>query len=92
MYKARPITNKAKGSPFKMSGEALVQNDAQTNKTFIDVAGSYGKGRDNALAHSPSNKQDDEGTKVPQPKFDNESASQASDSSPKPVLIAPKKK
>ena len=41
----KPITQKAKSSPFKMN-VALVQNDAQTHKGFVDVAGAMGAGMD----------------------------------------------
>lgn len=43
----KPITQKAKSSPFKMN-VALVQNDAQTHKGFVDVAGALGEGMDEA--------------------------------------------
>lgn len=41
--KATPITSKAKCSPFKMN-TALVANDAQVHKGFIDVKKTFGDG------------------------------------------------
>jgi hypothetical protein len=41
----KPITQKAKNSPFKMNS-ALVQNDAQIHRGFVDVAGAMGDGMD----------------------------------------------
>lgn len=41
----KPITQKAKSSPFKMD-VGLVQNDAQAHKGFVDVAGAMGAGMD----------------------------------------------
>lgn len=43
----KPITQKAKNSPFKMNS-SLVQNDAQTHRGFVDVAGAMGAGMDEA--------------------------------------------
>jgi len=43
--KCTPVTQKAKSSPFKMNA-ALVQNDAQVHKGFVDVAGAMGDGMD----------------------------------------------
>lgn len=51
----KPITQKAKSSPFKMN-VALVQNDAQTHKGFIDVAGEMGKGMDEAQKRTDASK------------------------------------
>lgn len=51
----KPITQKAKSSPFKMS-VALVQNDAQTHKGFVDVASDMGKGMDEAQKRIDANK------------------------------------
>lgn len=74
MYKARPITNKTKGSPFKMSDEALVQNDAQIHKKFVDAAGAYAAGRENASANGPK-PDSEESPKEALPKIDNDSIS-----------------
>lgn len=41
--KATPITSKAKCSPFKMN-TALVANDAQVHKGFIDVKKTFSDG------------------------------------------------
>lgn len=51
----KPITQKAKSSPFKMN-VALVQNDAQTHKGFVDVASDMGKGMDEAQKRIDANK------------------------------------
>jgi hypothetical protein len=51
----KPITQKAKSSPFKMNA-ALVQNDAQTHKGFVDVAGAMGAGMDETQKRVDANK------------------------------------
>ena len=52
----KPITQKAKSSPFKMD-TALVQNDRQIHKGFVDVAGAIGDGMDEAQKRIDANKQ-----------------------------------
>ena len=47
-YKCKPITEKAKSSPFKMN-LALVQGAADMSKKFVDAAGAMGKGIDEAM-------------------------------------------
>ena len=46
-YKCKPITEKAKSSPFKMN-LALVQGAADMSKRFVDAADAMGKGMDDA--------------------------------------------
>lgn len=46
-YKCKPITQKAKSSPFKMN-MALVYGTADMSKKFVDAAGAMGKGMDDA--------------------------------------------
>lgn len=46
-YKCKPITEKAKSSPFKMN-MALVQGAADMSKRFVDAADAMGKGMDDA--------------------------------------------
>ncbi len=47
-YKCKPITQKAKSSPFKMN-MALVYGAADVSKKFVDAAGAMGKGIDEAM-------------------------------------------
>ena len=47
-YKCKPITQKAKSSPFKMN-MALVYGAADMSKKFVDAAGAMGKGIDEAM-------------------------------------------
>jgi hypothetical protein len=51
--KSLPVTHKATRSPLKLSDDALVKNDAQTHKTFVDVADSYTKGREDGDKQTP---------------------------------------
>ena len=46
-YKCKPITEKAKSSPFKMN-LALVQGAADISKRFVDAADAMGEGMDDA--------------------------------------------
>jgi hypothetical protein len=46
-YKCKPITQKAKSSPFKMN-LALVQGAADMSKRFVDAADAMGEGMDDA--------------------------------------------
>jgi hypothetical protein len=46
-YKCKPITEKAKSSPFKMN-LALVQGAADMSKRFVDAADAMGEGMDDA--------------------------------------------
>ena len=47
-YNCKPITQKAKSSPFKMNLQ-LVQGAADMSKKFVDAAGAMGKGIDEAM-------------------------------------------
>ena len=62
--KCTPVTQKAKSSPFKMNA-ALVQNDAQVHKGFVDVAGAMGNGMDETQKRINSSR-----TKQEKPKVD----------------------
>ena len=48
-YKCKPITQKAKSSPFKMN-MALVYGAGDMAKKFVDAAGALGKGMDEAMS------------------------------------------
>jgi hypothetical protein len=50
-YKCKPITEKAKSSPFKIN-DALVYGAADVSKKFVDAAGSVGKGINEAAGPS----------------------------------------
>lgn len=56
-YKCKPITQKAKSSPFKMN-MALVQGAADMSKKFVDAAGAMGKGMYNAMGNNKETKDD----------------------------------
>jgi hypothetical protein len=47
-YKCKPITERAKSSPFKMN-MALVYGATDMSKKFVDAAGAMGKGIDEAM-------------------------------------------
>ena len=47
-YNCKPITQKAKRSPFKMN-MALVYGAGDMSKKFVDAAGAMGKGIDEAM-------------------------------------------
>ena len=48
-YKCKPITQKAKSSPFKMN-MALVYGARDMSKKFVDAAGAMGKGINEAMS------------------------------------------
>lgn len=50
-YNCKPITQKAKSSPFKMN-MALVYGAGDMSKKFVDAAGALGKGMDEALGNN----------------------------------------
>lgn len=56
-YKCKPITEKAKSSPFKMN-MALVQGAADMSKKFVDAAGAMSKGIDDAMGNNKETNDD----------------------------------
>lgn len=56
-YKCKPITEKAKSSPFKMN-MALVQGAADMSKKFVDAAGALGEGIDDAMGNNKETNDD----------------------------------
>ncbi len=50
-YKCKPITQKAKSSPFKMN-RALVYGAGDMSKKFVDAASALGKGMDEATGNN----------------------------------------
>lgn len=50
-YKCKPITQKAKSSPFKIN-TALVYGAGDMSKKFVDAAGALGKGIDEATGNN----------------------------------------
>lgn len=50
-YKCKPITQKAKSSPFKMN-MALVYGAGDMSKKFVDAAEAMGKGMDEAMGNN----------------------------------------
>ena len=54
-YKCKPITQKAKSSPFKMN-MALVYGAGDTSKKFVDTADSMSKGIDQVAVENKETK------------------------------------
>lgn len=50
-YKCKPITQKAKSSPFKMN-MALVYGAGDMSKKFVDAASALGKGMDESMGNN----------------------------------------
>ena len=50
-YKCKPITQRAKSSPFKMN-MALVYGAGDMSKKFVDAADAMGKGMDEATGNN----------------------------------------